>query len=67
MKITFHGAARTTTDSMHLPEAGGKRIRLDCGLFQGRRLVEHADPVEIFGEKREVKARIQTINDHPGS
>ncbi len=37
MKITFYGAAQTTTGSMHLVEACGKRILLDCGLFQGHR------------------------------
>ncbi len=37
MKITFYGAAQTTTGSMHLVEANGKRILLDCGLYQGRR------------------------------
>ena len=37
MKITFLGAARTTTGSMHLVEACGKRILLDCGLYQGHR------------------------------
>ena len=37
MKITFHGAAQTTTGSMHLIEANGKRILLDCGLYQGHR------------------------------
>lgn len=37
MKITFHGAARTTTGSMHLLEINGARILLDCGLYQGRR------------------------------
>ncbi len=37
MKITFLGAAQTTTGSMHLVEANGKRILLDCGLYQGRR------------------------------
>lgn len=37
MKITFLGAAHTTTGSMHLVEANGKRILLDCGLYQGRR------------------------------
>ena len=37
MKITFYGAAQTTTGSMHLVEANGKRILLDCGLFQGHR------------------------------
>ncbi|TFH18078.1 MAG: MBL fold metallo-hydrolase [Lentisphaerales bacterium] len=39
MKITFHGAARTTTGSMHLLEINGKRILLECGLYQGRRKV----------------------------
>ena len=36
-KITFHGAAGEVTGSCHLLEIGGKRILLDCGLFQGRR------------------------------
>jgi metallo-beta-lactamase family protein len=36
-KLTFHGAARQVTGSMHLLEANGKLIVLDCGLFQGRR------------------------------
>ena len=37
MKITFYGAAQTVTGSMHLVEANGKRILLDCGLYQGHR------------------------------
>jgi metallo-beta-lactamase family protein len=37
MKITFHGAARTVTGSQHLLEINGKKIMLDCGLFQGKR------------------------------
>ena len=37
MKVTFYGAAREVTGSMHLVEAGSDRILLDCGLFQGRR------------------------------
>src|SRR4051812_8409948 len=37
MKLTFSGAAGTVTGSMHLLESGGKRILLDCGMFQGRR------------------------------
>ncbi len=37
MRCTFYGAARTVTGSMHLVEAGGVRLLLDCGLFQGPR------------------------------
>lgn len=37
MKIHFHGAAQTVTGSQHLLEINGKRILLECGLFQGRR------------------------------
>jgi metallo-beta-lactamase family protein len=37
MDITFLGAARTTTGSMHLLEFDGTRVLLDCGLFQGKR------------------------------
>jgi metallo-beta-lactamase family protein len=37
MHITCWGAAGEVTGSMHLIEAAGKRVLLDCGLFQGRR------------------------------
>ena len=37
MDITFHGAAREVTGSMHLIEVNDRRILLDCGLYQGRR------------------------------
>lgn len=37
MKLKFCGAAGTTTGSQHLLEINGKRILLDCGLYQGRR------------------------------
>ena len=35
--VTFWGATRTVTGSMHLLSAAGKTILLDCGLFQGHR------------------------------
>ncbi|MBK8981499.1 MAG: MBL fold metallo-hydrolase [Ignavibacteria bacterium] len=37
MRIKFCGADRTVTGSQHLLEINGKKILLDCGLFQGKR------------------------------
>ena len=34
-RITFLGAAGTVTGSKYLVEAGGLRVLVDCGLFQG--------------------------------
>jgi metallo-beta-lactamase family protein len=37
IRIFFFGGARAVTGSMYVIEAGGRRILLECGLFQGRR------------------------------
>jgi metallo-beta-lactamase family protein len=37
LKIQFIGGARTVTGSQHLLFINGKKILLECGLFQGRR------------------------------
>ena len=54
MKVSFHGAAREVTGSFHVVEADGKKVALDCGLFQGRRSESieknqsfHLDPSEL--------------------
>lgn len=55
MKFEFHGAVQTTTGSMHLVEANGLRILLDCGLFQGSRK-------EAFERNRQLGVDAATID-----
>jgi len=47
MKISFHGADQGVTGSCHLVECAGRRILVDCGMYQGgRELVEeNAEPL----------------------
>lgn len=35
IQLSFHGGVDTVTGSCHLLKAGGLRILIDCGLFQG--------------------------------
>ncbi len=39
MHITFLGAAQTVTGSCHLVETADKKIMVDCGMFQGPRMI----------------------------
>src|SRR5580704_16672159 len=49
--ITFLGAAGTVTGSKYLVEAGGKRLLVDCGLFQGPKELQQRNwnnlPVDV--------------------
>jgi len=44
MNISFLGATKTVTGSNFLLEGAGKRILIDCGLYQGKA----ADEMENF-------------------
>jgi len=55
MRIEFWGAARTVTGSMHLFEANGRRILLDCGMYHGRRK-------EAFERNRNFPFDVQSID-----
>ena len=48
MKISFHGADQDVTGSCHLFEASGRRVLIDCGLFQGSRTLA-AENSDEFG------------------
>lgn len=39
MKISFYGATQTVTGSCFVLEAANKKIMIDCGMFQGSRLL----------------------------
>jgi metallo-beta-lactamase family protein len=48
MKLSFHGANQGVTGSCHLLECAGKRVLIDCGMYQGgREIVE--ENAESFG------------------
>ena len=48
MKLSFHGADQGVTGSCHMLECAGKRILIDCGMYQGgRELAE--ENAEAFG------------------
>ncbi len=68
MKIHFFGAARTTTGSMYFIEVNGKKLLLECGLFQGHRQEsEQLNKVLPF-DTRQVDAVILSHShlDHAG-
>lgn len=48
MKLSFHGADRAVTGSCHLMDCAGKRVLIDCGLYQGSREM-HEENAEPFG------------------
>ena len=47
MRISFYGACREVTGSNFLLEVAGKKILLDCGIFQGSKFAEERN-FELF-------------------
>lgn len=48
MRLSFNGADRGVTGSCHLVECAGRRVLVDCGLYQGSREL-HEENAEPFG------------------
>ena len=68
MRVHFHGAAGEVTGSMHLLEAAGKRILLDCGMCQGSAEMEasNADPFPFDAESIDALVVSHAHIDHLG-
>jgi metallo-beta-lactamase family protein len=54
--VTFWGAARTVTGSMHRVDACGRALLLDCGLFQGHRAESRRRNVHFPFRPRDIDA-----------
>ncbi|MBT3865308.1 MBL fold metallo-hydrolase [Candidatus Peregrinibacteria bacterium] len=69
MKITFAGAAGEVTGSKHLIEFKGKKILLDCGMFQGRRKEAAVKNAEYPFDPKDVDAVVLSHAhiDHSGN
>ncbi len=68
MNLQFLGAAQSVTGSMHLVEANGKKILLDCGLVQGKRQEARMLNSEIPFDARAIDAVVLSHAhlDHTG-
>ncbi len=68
LNLQFLGAARSVTGSMHLVEANGHRILLDCGLVQGRRQEARQQNEELAFDSKGIDAVVLSHAhlDHSG-
>src|SRR5258706_5723859 len=68
MHLTFLGAAGSVTGSKYLLEIGGKRILVDCGLFQGFKelRLRNWDPLPISPKNIDLVVLTHAHLDHTG-
>ncbi len=58
--LTCYGAAETVTGSKHLIETNGKKILVDCGLFQGSRELKQRNWQPLAIDPRSIDAVVLT-------
>lgn len=68
MRITFLGAAGTVTGSKYLLEHGGRRVLVDCGLFQGLKQLRlrNWEPLPLAAGKVDAVVLTHAHIDHTG-
>lgn len=68
MKISFLGAAKTVTGSLFLLESQKSKIIVDCGMFQGGKIMEEVNASDFAFDPSSVSAVILTHAhiDHTG-
>jgi metallo-beta-lactamase family protein len=68
MKIRFLGADKIVTGSCHMLEVNGKKILLDCGLFQGPKLIRNLNRKDFAFTPGEIDAVVLSHAhvDHSG-
>ena len=68
MKITFNGAARDVTGSQFLLEVNGRKLLLECGMYQGKRADAYQRNLNFHFNPRTVDAVILSHAhiDHSG-
>ncbi|MBT2597149.1 MBL fold metallo-hydrolase RNA specificity domain-containing protein [Arthrobacter sp. ISL-72] len=67
-QLRFLGATDSVTGSRYLVEAGGKRILVDCGLFQGYKVLRDRNRIPFHVHPRSIDAVLLTHAhlDHSG-
>ena len=54
MKLSFHGADRGVTGSCHMIECAGRRLLVDCGMYQGSRELREENADDFGFEPRDI-------------
>lgn len=69
MNIQFIGAAQTVTGSQHLLHVNGKKILIDCGLYQGKRKEAYEINKNFFFNPEEIDVMLLSHAhiDHTGN
>ena len=68
MQLTFMGGSGTVTGSKYLLDHSGRRVLVDCGLFQGLKQLRlrNWEPFPVDGESIDAVVLTHAHIDHSG-